>query len=184
MRLSRPSRFASGLVACAWLSTACGAGTPGPSSGTPAAGPPLSNAAPAASLSGTWIGSRPDDGMLMSFAGCGACGDAPSLSAGDLVLNVSDSNHALSGIATWTVREYPPSGWAVGEVISASVTGAVRAGGRVSMRWDATVGDGPTSALFILEGSVRADTMSGTVVLTGGDVPGGSASGTWSARLQ
>jgi hypothetical protein len=182
--MSHPSRLVCGLIAWAWLSTACGAGAPGPSLGTPAAGPPLSNAAPAASLSGTWIGSRPDDGMVMNFAGCGACGDTTSSSAGNVVLNVSDSNHALSGIATWTVRESPPSGWAVGEVISASVTGSVRAGGRVSMRWDATVGDGPTPALFILEGSVSANTMSGTVVLTGGGVPGGSASGTWSVKLQ
>ena len=162
-------------------------GSPGASFTTPAT-MPLSNTSPTASLSGTWVGVRPSEGMALSFSGCGACPDTPSFSAGDVILNISDSNHALSGNATVTIAEASVAGCPaepdcnlgpVGEVIPASVTGAVTAGGRVTMRWEA-----PTAAVFTLEGTVSANRMSGTVILTGPAVPGGSANGTWSVRLR
>jgi hypothetical protein len=140
---------------------------------------PLTNTSPTASLSGLWVGVRPGDGIALDFSGCGTCAGTPPLSAGDVVLNISDSNHALSGNATVTSAD--------GEAIPASVTGAVTPGARVTMRWEATLGGGeqsPTAAVFTLEGTVSANRMSGTVILTGPAVPGGSADGTWSVRLR
>lgn len=196
-----PRRVALGFATCVALWPACG---PGTGSGTPftptLAGPPAStlapDAPPTASLSGIWVGKRPGDGMVVGFSGCGACGDTPSFNAADVALNVSDSSHTLSGNATLTVREAPPVGCPaepdcshgqVGEVIPASVTGTVGAGGHVTMQWTASFGVGgqvPTPVVFDLAGTVFSNRMSGTVVVTGGAVPGGSAKGTWSVNLQ
>jgi hypothetical protein len=195
--MTGPARLALVLVGCAALWPACGPGTPF----TPTlVGPPAStlapNASPTASLSGIWVGNRPGDGMILSFSGCGDCTDVPLFAAADVALNVSDSSHALSGSATLTVREAPPAGCPaepdcshgrVGEVIPASVTGTVGAGGHVTMQWTATLGGGgqvPAPILFDLEGAVFSNRMSGTATVTGPAVPGGSATGTWSVNLQ
>lgn len=140
---------------------------------------PLMNTSPTASLSGMWVGVRPGDGIALDFSSCGSCAGTPPLGAGDIVLNISDSNHALSGNVTVATED--------GAVIPASVTGVVTAGARVRMRWEATLGSGgpsPTAAVFTLEGTVAANRMSGTVILTGPAVPGGSGDGTWSVHLR
>jgi hypothetical protein len=101
----------------------------------------------------------------------------------------------LSGNATVTVTEAPPAGCPaepecdhgpVGDVIAASVVGSVGSGGRVTMHWEATVpgGGAPALMMFALQGTVSANRMSGTVVLTGGGVAGASATGTWSVNLR
>ncbi len=178
----RRQGWAAGVLLCAASAiagTACdgtAGGSPG-SSITTRPTVPLTNTSPTASLSGMWVGVRPGDGLALDFSGCGACAGTPPLSAGDVILNISDSNHALSGNATVTAAD--------GEVIPASVTGAVTAGARVAMRWEATLGgDSPTPGVFNLEGLVSANRMSGTLTLTGPAVSGGSANGTWSVRLR
>jgi hypothetical protein len=184
--MTRPARSALVLAACAALWPACG---PIPGSGTPftatSAGPAstLAPNASLASLSGIWVGHRPAEGMVFSIPGCGACAGAPPFNAADVALNVSDSSHALSGSAILTVREGGP----IGLVIPASVTGSVGPGGRVTMQWNASLDEGgqePTSVLFALEGAVSANRMAGTVIVTGGGVPAGTADGTWSVALQ
>jgi hypothetical protein len=180
--MTRPARFAVVLATCAPLWPACGPGGGSGTLPTPLVGPPSStlapNGPPTASLSGIWAGKPPAAGMVVSVSGCGACSGAP-FSAADVVLNISDSSHSLSGSATLTVRE----GGTIGEVIPASVTGSVGLAGRVTMQWNATTENGGPApvALFVLEGVVSASRMSGTVILTGGGV---SADGTWSVTLQ
>lgn len=172
-------------TAGALLLLACSAPTP-PTALTAAAGPPVTQPGPrTASLSGTWIGNRPQDGLLLEFAACGAC--APPSRAVDVVVHMSDSDGALSGIATLTIREAPSAGClaepgcsppAVGEVLTASVTGSVSAGGAVSMRWAAA------PVTLDLQGAVFANRMSGTVVPADTSAPGGAAGGTWSITLR
>jgi hypothetical protein len=179
----RGQGWAAGVLlgAAAIAGTSCdgaAGGSPGMSLTTRAT-VPLTNTSPIASLSGMWVGVRPGDGIALDFSRCGTCAGTPPLSAGDVILTISDSNHALSGNATVTTAD--------GEVIPASVTGAVTAGGRVTMRWEATLGSGgesPTAAVFTLEGTVSANRMSGTLILTGPAVSGGTADGTWSVRLR
>jgi hypothetical protein len=180
----RRQGWEAGVLLCAAAAiagTSCGGtagGSPG-SSLTARPTVPLTNTSPTASLSGMWVGARPGDGIALDFSACGTCAGTPPLSAGDVVLTISDSDHALSGNATVATAD--------GEVIPTSVTGAVTAGARVTMRWEATLGSGgqsPTAAVFTLEGTVSANRMSGTVILTGPAVPGGSADGTWSVRLR
>ena len=168
-------------AAAAIAATSCdgsAGGSPG-SSLTTRPTMPLTDTSPTASLSGSWVGVHPDDGIALDFSGCGTCAGTPPLSAGDIILTMSNSGHALSGNATVATVD--------GEVIPASVTGAVTIGGHVDMRWEATLGSGaesPTAAVFTLAGTVAANRMSGTVILSGPAVPGGSASGTWSVRLR
>ena len=177
--MTRPARFAVVLATCAALGPACGPGRGSGTLPTPLVGPPATtlapNGSPTASLSGIWAGKPPAAGMVVSVSGCGAWSGAP-FSAADVVLNISDSSHSLSGNATLTVRE----GGSIGEVIPASVTGSVGLAGRVTMQWKPTTENAPI-ALFVLEGVVSANRMSGTVILTEGGV---AADGTWSVTLQ
>ena len=177
--MTRPARFAVVLATCAALGPACGPGRGSGTLPTPLVGPPATtlapNGSPTASLSGIWAGKPPAAGMVVSVSGCGACSGAP-FSTADVVLNISDSSHSLSGNATLTVRE----GGSIGEVIPASVTGSVGLAGRVTMQWKPTTENAPI-ALFVLEGVVSANRMSGTLILTDGSV---SADGTWSVTLQ
>jgi len=198
--MTRWTRFALVLAAGASLWPGCGPDAGSVTPFTPiSAGPPastLAQAPPTASLSGIWVGNRPADGMVLSFSGCGACAGAPSSSAADVALNISDSSHALSGSATLTVREASTVGCPaqpecshgpVGEVTAAGVIGSVGVGGRVTMQWTASMRNGgpdPMPVLFTLEGTVSANRMSGAVILAGAGVPGGRADGTWSVDLQ
>jgi hypothetical protein len=184
------------LLACGVLIPACGTSD---GMGTSAAPFPTSTAAPpattmprdAGSLSGTWIGSRPGDGMTLDVPGCEACAGASPLTAMDVVMDISDTSHTLTGNASLTVREAPaecPAGAAcvlrVGDVIPASVTGSVGVGARVAMQWTATVGGpAPTMLVLNLVGVVAANRMSGTVTSPGGGASAGSGAGTWSVRL-
>ena len=179
--MTRPARFAVVLATCAALWPACGPGRGSGTLPTPLVGPPAStlapNGSPTASLSGIWAGKPPAAGMVVGVSGCGACSGAP-FSTADVVLNISDSSHSLSGNATLTVRE----GGTIGEVIPASVTGSVGLAGRVTMQWKPTTENGgPAPIALVLEGVVSANRMSGTLILTEGGV---SADGTWSVTLQ
>ena len=172
--------------------TACGPDASDATSTSPAVPPPTTMPRSAGSLSGTWIGTRPGDGMTFAVPGCGACAGASPLTAVDVVLNISDTSHTLTGNASLTVREAPadcPAGaeclLRIGDVIPASVTGSVRVGARVAMQWTATVGGpAPTTLVLDLEGVVAANRMSGTVTSPGGGASGGSAPGTWSIGLR
>jgi len=74
--------WAAGLLFCAATATACTNDRQrSPFSSTPAGAPasrPVPNSSATASLSGTWVGNRPGDGMVMNFSACGACTKTPS----------------------------------------------------------------------------------------------------------
>jgi hypothetical protein len=130
--------------------------------------------------------------MTFDVPGCGACAGASPLTAVDVVMNISDTSHTLTGNASLTVREAPaecPAGVdclpRIGDVIPASVTGSVGVGARVAMQWTATVaGPVPTTLVLNLEGVVAANRMSGTVTSPDGGASAGSGAGTWSVRLR
>jgi len=170
----------------AW--TACGPDSTDATPTSAAAPPPTTLARSAGSLSGNWTGTSPGDGMTLDLPGCGGCAGSSSLAALDVLLNISDTSHSLTGNATLTVRQAPAQCPAAahcplraGDVIPASVTGSVGVGARVTMQWTAAIGGpAPTTLVLDLEGVVAANHMSGTVSSPGG----ASATGTWSISLR
>jgi hypothetical protein len=182
--------IAAGGAAAVVAATSGGSDTPStpapPATTTPAGPPPTTLPAPspppAATLTGTWVGNRPGDGMVLTFAGCGGCPNSPNGGASDMVLNLSQSGSALSGNLTLTTRESFPAGCpadpnctkvVIGEVITYSITGTV-SGTSVTMQF--------TGASGTMSGTVSGNRMTGN--LTGTSSDGTPITGTWSVNLQ
>ena len=157
--------------------------------GTPPTPPPTTlppaSPPPAASLSGTWAGNHPGDGMLLIFSGCSVCPNTPATSGTDMLLNLTQSGSALSGDVFLTLREDSPGSCAagscsenpIGEVVPFSITGTV-SGTSVTMQM---TGGEPTGTIT-LNGTVTDNRMSGT--LTGSDEGGRTITGTWAVNRQ
>ena len=162
-------------------------GTQGPPPTTLPAPPPTTLPAPtpppSASLTGTWIGNRPGDGMVLTWSFCSdLCPNTPISAGLDMLLTLSQSGSNLSGNLLLTIREAQPSGCAadpsctkgpIGEVVSFSMAGTV-SGTSVTLQF---VGE-PA----ILNGTVTGNRMTGS--LTGTANNGASMTGTWSVNLQ
>ena len=159
----------------------------GPPATTPPGAPPTSmpTPPPVASLSGTWIGNRPSDGMFLTFGGCGLC-NTPNSAGFDMLLNLSQSGSTLSGNLVLTTREASPAGCPadpnctkgpIGEVIPFSVTGTV-SGTSVTMQ----LTDGGPGNPAIMSGTATGNRMMGSTTGTAND--GRPITGTWSVNHQ
>jgi hypothetical protein len=168
-----------------------GSSTPGPPVTTPPGPPPTTLPAPtpppATDLSGTWIGNRPGDGMVLTWSFCSdLCPNTPISSGVDMLLTLSQSGINLSGNLLLTTREAQPAGCAaapnctkggIGEVTPFSVTGTV-SGTSVTMQ----LTDGGPGSPAIMSGTATGNRMTGS--LTGTANNGASITGTWSVNLQ
>ena len=175
------------VVATSKGESSSNSGTQGPPPTTLPAPPPTTLPAPtpppAASLTGTWIGNRPGDGMVLTWSFCSdLCPNTPISAGLDMLLNLSQSGSTLSGNLVLTVREASPVGCPadpnctkgpIGEVTPFSVTGTV-SGTSVTLQLVGEPG--------ILNGTVTGNRMTGS--LTGTANNGASITGTWSVNLQ
>jgi len=169
-----------------------GASTPSPPPTTVPAGPPpttLATPPPPASLTGTWVGNRPADGLDLSTG----CGSGVQCDCGlDTVLELVQSGDSLSGSVVNTIKENPPTACGdpgpsgacncgeIGELLSGTVTGGSVSGATVTMQWLVPQDNG-SIGLFVFNGTLAGDRMSGTMMGTGEQ---SITSGTWAVNRQ